>query len=169
MRADAHDLKDGSDHECQKCRIAHELADRDFSLQHLARTDQHDQSPHNPAQRGRGKAHHGHRGQRAKNVFEQALDATRKYLVFARLRVISLYDAHAGERFRKPPADLGVDFRTLAKDWAQHAERFPKSNHAHQKQRERQAGHHRTNAQQHDQRNYRRQQASQKFHEARAY
>jgi len=47
---------------------------------------------------------------------EQALDAGCKYLVFARLRVIALHDAHARERFGEPPLTSALSFRAFAKD-----------------------------------------------------
>ena len=70
--------------------------------------------------------------ERFDHIFEQSLHALGEHVVLAFLRVVPLHHAHSRERFREPPADLGVDFRALAKDRPQNTERFPQSDHADQ-------------------------------------
>ena len=76
LRADAHDLKDRRHQERQKRRIA-DMNPPTVSVPSriwcapISMTS----APATPQQRRRREAHHRHRGQRAENVVEQALDA----------------------------------------------------------------------------------------------
>ena len=66
------------------------------------------------------------------------------------------------------PLTSALIFARSRKIGRRYAERFPQSDHAHEQQRGREPRHHRTDAQQHVERDSRRQQAAQKFHEPRA-
>ena len=132
------------------------------------RAHPHHQRPDHSQQHGGSQAHHRSGRQRAQHVFQQPLHALRENIVLARLGVITLHHAHAGKRFRQPPAHLRGDFRALAKNRTDHAERLAQRHHAHQHQSHRHQRHHRADAQEHHQRDDRRQQAAQKFHQTRA-
>ena len=67
-----------------------------------------------------------------------------KHARLARLRVISLHHAHAGQRFRQPAGDLRVDLAALAENRPDLAERLAQAQPEHRAtKKQRDAGHQR--------------------------
>ena len=166
LGADANHLKQRRGQVSEEHGVGEEAAQRQLAGENLARSHEHDDRADDAHQSRGRQAHDRGRGQRAKDILQQALDSRAEHLVLALLGVIALHHAHAAERFRQAAGDLGVDLGALAEDGTDGPKGLAQAESEDQQKAEGDGGHHRADANQNGEGNDRGEQAADKVHQA---
>ncbi len=160
LGADLYDLHHRGDQKSHEQRVSEEAADGQRAGENLPRSEKHDERSDHAEQHARGKAHDRGCGKTLNYVVQQPQHARGKHLLLARFGVVALHHANPAERFRQAPGELGTDFASFAKDWANGLKRLLQREPKDAKKTEGQQRHDRADAEKNDQRNARGEQSA---------
>src|SRR3954452_8206777 len=118
LRADVHDLEDGSYHESEKHVVAEVVAHGPGMREDAVAAEPHHDGRNQSQNGGGGGSEDAGQCQGLHDVLEQAVNAQREDRGFAFFGVVALDDAHATQGLGEASCDLGIDLAALAEDGA---------------------------------------------------